>query len=824
MTSPLVPSPFARRRAFLIRSQRPFAAGTGRLVLAMLLLCCALFARPGTAGAQEPDPQPAPVEPAALLDQARVEMVALRALEDKTLDDAATVDLRRRALEVQARAEEAASAFAPQLDEVKARLSQLGEPQAGMKESPDLAAQRAQLTRAVSTLDSQIKLARVLAVEAAQAADSASAERRLQFNARLGERTPSPLGPTFWNGFAKEGTRDWQRLVEFGNNAMPRLAGVSPGRWALLGVLALAMGAVHIALQWLLLRASATRVPPGRLRRSAHAWGVVAVWTLTPGLVAFALRLTLVSGPGPTPFLEQWLFTVEAMVWFGAFVGGLMTALLMPHKPSWRLAPVSNEAAARLWWFPAVLAVAVVAGGITSRLTTLLNASGSTLVLAQGLAALTFILVIGAALWSVRRRKTSAATPSQAPHDAHPAHETHATHEAADAPHRPRLPLSLSTVRFLAWAVLAGSALALVSGYVAFASFAMSQLVWSSILAGAAYLLSALVDDLCMTLIPRRAADAPADGEAARAGAEANLHMHEQAAVLLSGTLRVLIGFFALVLLVAPYGEGPADLFRRAGQINEGLAIGELSLQPIALARAALVLVVVLFATRLIKGWLANRLLPTSRMDDGMRMSVTTLFGYAGLIVAVALAMSAAGVGLERVAWVASALSVGIGFGLQAVVQNFVSGLILLAERPVKVGDWVSLSGVEGDIRRINVRATEIQMGDRSTVIVPNSEFITKIVRNVTYADSLGMVQFKLPLPLATDLERVREILLAAFANHAAVLPSPAPKVQLDSVDGANYVVSASGFVNSPRAAYSVKSDLLFEVLTKLRDAQLLPG
>src|SRR3546814_19387977 len=100
-----------------------------------------------------------------------------------------------------------------------------------------------------------------------------------------------------------------------------------------------------------------------------------------------------------------------------------------------------------------------------------------------------------------------------------------------------------------------------------------------------------------------------------------------------------------------------------------------------------------------------------------MRLSAATLFGYAGYVLVFSLTLSAVGIGLERVAWIASALSVGIGFGLQAVVQNFVSGLILLAERPVKVGDWVSLGGIEGDIRRINVRATEIQMGDHSTVI-----------------------------------------------------------------------------------------------------------
>src|SRR6185369_12912931 len=173
---------------------------------------------------------------------------------------------------------------------------------------------------------------------------------------------------------------------------------------------------------------------------------------------------------------------------------------------------------------------------------------------------------------------------------------------------------------------------------------------------------------------------------------------------------------------------------------------------------------------RVLRYWLADHYLPTTSLDPGMRASTVSLFGYAGVVIAVSLALSAMGIGLERIAWVASALSVGIGFGLQAVVQNFVSGLILLAERPVKVGDWVSLGGVEGDIRRINVRATEIQMGDRSTVIVPNSEFITKVVRNVTLADPLGLVQLKLPVPLGSDAQQVRELLLAAFEGHGDLL------------------------------------------------------
>jgi small-conductance mechanosensitive channel len=200
-----------------------------------------------------------------------------------------------------------------------------------------------------------------------------------------------------------------------------------------------------------------------------------------------------------------------------------------------------------------------------------------------------------------------------------------------------------------------------------------------------------------------------------------------------------------------------------------------------------------------------------------MRISVTTLLGYVGGVVVVAFALSALGFSLERITWVASALSVGIGFGLQAIVQNFVSGLILLVERPVKVGDWVVLGDAEGDIRRINVRATEIQMSDRSTVIVPNSELITKSVRNVTLANAEGRVRVRLPVPVDSDAARVREIMRETFAAHRGVLSTPAPSVLLDGIEGSSLIFVAIGYIANPRQTGSVRSDLLFELLARLR-------
>jgi potassium-dependent mechanosensitive channel len=229
----------------------------------------------------------------------------------------------------------------------------------------------------------------------------------------------------------------------------------------------------------------------------------------------------------------------------------------------------------------------------------------------------------------------------------------------------------------------------------------------------------------------------------------------------------------ALALLLTHAGEAPSDLLHRLEPLHNGLSIGQVNIRPIALFQALLVLALGLATVRILKHWLNKQFLPTTGLDPGMQLSATTLFGYAGIVISIALDLSTVGIGLERVAWIASDLSVGIGFGLQAIVQNFVSDLILLAERPVKVGDWVSLGNVEGDILRINVCATEIQMADRSTAIVPNSEFVMKTVRNVTYENPLGRIQIRLPMPLTTDAQQVRALILQVFNEHDDIVDTP---------------------------------------------------
>ena len=724
----------------------------------------------------------------ATLSEARKDIDALRKdLDDQTNDDV-LVKRRGQALEIQAQADAIAEALAPQQASVAARLTELGPVPAGGKDTPDVAAQRAQLEKNNRNLDAQLKLARLLSVEAAQTAEQISALRRTQFQARLGERRGSLLSSGFWSELRGELPRDLARLGDLFDDIKGMIGSTPAWVWTALILLVAAVVGLRYWAGRLLLKLTATRVPPGRLRRSVLAVAVVALSTLTPALVAELAVIGLTWHGEVADDTQTLLTSLVEMAAFGGFVAGLGYALLSIHRPSWRLPPLPDLIADGLRWLPLTLGVLVVAAWLAERLPVLINASLTGTIALNSLVVGVMALALMAALARAERlRRGLGETP----------------------PPRPFWLAGLSTV---AWIVLALSLLALLIGYAALGSFLVRQALWTLVVIATTYLASVLIDDGFTTLVGGPVKDEPPTLQTRLRG---------QAAVLLSGVGRLMAILVAAVLLLAPFGEAPADLLHRLDQLYKGLQIGEVQIRPGAVAQALLVLALALLSVRLLKRWLSTRYLPTTELDPGMQVSAATLFGYAGVVISVALALSALGIGLERVAWSASALSVGIGFGLQAVVQNFVSGLILLAERPVKVGDWVSLGGIEGDIQRINVRATEIQMSDRSTVIVPNSEFITKTVRNVTHANPLGLVQIKLPMPLSTDAQRVREIMLEAFGGHEDILETPAPNVFLDGIDNGHLMFNAKGYVSSPRSAYGVRSALLFEILGRLAGAGL---
>lgn len=711
------------------------------------------------------------------------------------LDDVRLSQMKTDALAASAEADNIAKELNPQLSSVQARLAELGTATAGTREAVDVVSQRAQLERDNSALDAQVKLARLLMVEADQASEQLTTVRRAQLQARLGERSASILAAPFWHQLQAEFPQNVQRLRALASEIGSAARSTPLMVWVTLLVSMFMLLLLRIWAGRGLMKLTSTRVPHGRLRRSVHALTLTLLSVATPFLIAELLKLGLRWSSTLSEKTSSFLGNSIGAICFGGFVAGLGYALLSPGRPSWRLLPLHDRVAHRMRHFPAAFASILVLVWLTERLAAVINAGLSTAVAVNCIVA----LLLGATgAFGLRRARRIAKKV-----------------KLEDPEHAPPTPLWLRVVTVMLWLALASSVISLIAGYVAFGSFVAKQVSWIIVIVSGTYLLAVLVDDVCMLL----SSTEPAPNQ--KNPVLATPQARDQAAVLLSGAGRVIVVLLAIMLLLAPFGEGPAELIHRIGQLDDGLVIGEIQIRPGSVIQAMLVMAFSFFGLRLLKHWLETRYLPTTKLDSGMQVSAATLFGYAGGVIAVALALSALGIGLERIAWVASALSVGIGFGLQAVVQNFVSGLILLAERPVKVGDWVSLGGVEGDIRRINMRATEIQMGDRSTVIVPNSEFITKTVRNVTHASPLGLVQIKLPLPLDIDAEQARALILQTFIDNSDILATPEPNVQLDGIDNGYLMFNATGFASSPRLAYGVRSTILFDLLKRLRAADM---
>ena len=191
----------------------------------------------------------------------------------------------------------------------------------------------------------------------------------------------------------------------------------------------------------------------------------------------------------------------------------------------------------------------------------------------------------------------------------------------------------------------------------------------------------------------------------------------------------------------------------------DGFVVGNFTVVPIKIALGILFFGTILMLSRLIKARLSSQSVVLSRLEPSARETLVTLTGYIGFLVALVLGLSLAGISFQNFAIVAGALSVGIGFGLQNIVNNFVSGIILLFERPIRRGDWVVVGGTEGFVKKIRVRSTEIETWDRSDVIVPNSEFISSQVTNWTLSNAYGRVITSVGVAYGSDTEKVKQIL-----------------------------------------------------------------
>lgn len=688
----------------------------------------------------------------------------------------------------------------PEQAQLQAQLTVLGPaPQEGAAlEKPDIAAQRAALTDQKNQVDYKLKTLATLKASAAELLIQIAAIRRNLLETEVTQQTHGILNPWFWAPLFNPPEDDRQRLSNFFEQIGASLdAAWQPGQrfyTTLLLSLSLALWLVghrlaERGLTWLCVH----RVPEGRLRRSALALSsvlatVLAAWFALK-LLFYALTRQMPLPPQLAGFSEDF----EKIVYTCVLITGLSRALLSTKHPSWRLPAIADPVAQAVKSFPIRLAWALLILVAAAQVTNAIGMSTPVVISVRGLAALVISAMIGSLLLRVSKTRRALVI-------------------AGDAPEAGR---TLAGVIYACASIaVIISLFSLLIGYVSLSRFITYELVWLFIIFSGFYLLIQLLKDGCEYLFSPRHPTGKTLKQLLGVG-DARL---DQISTILSGLGRAALLLIAFItMVVGGVGSTLGQLATNTLAILGGDGLRKLNIVPGNLLHAVLALIIGIYLMRTLRRWLDNEFLPKTEMDPGMCASLSTLFANIGYALVILLTLSSLGVKWTNLAWIVSALSVGIGFGLQEIVKNFVSGLILLTERPVKVGDLISISGVEGDIRRINVRATEIQLADRSIVIVPNSQLISQNLRNVTLGGSAqGVATLELMFPLDIDPEQVRNLLYDTYIEHESILDKPAPYVRFSQLKPEGITLTITGYVNSPRTVGAIKSELLFEILKRL--------
>jgi len=278
----------------------------------------------------------------------------------------------------------------------------------------------------------------------------------------------------------------------------------------------------------------------------------------------------------------------------------------------------------------------------------------------------------------------------------------------------------------------------------------------------------------------------------------------------------------AIVYLIYVWDNTGSTLGTLRGFVVSGWDLGGVSLIPKNIVSGILIFTVLVVIIGWIKRWIDRRWLKRIAIERGARDAILTLFGYVAFVLAVLVSLKAASVDLTGLAIISGALALGLGFGLQGIANNFVSGLILLFERPIRAGDFISVGDIEGYVRSIRIRATEIETLDNKNVLVPNSELVSGRVTNWVLRDTHGRLQVQIGVAYGSDVEMVRDILEKVGCEHPEVITdgrAPSPRALFMGFGESSLDFELRVRVQRIERRFSIISDMNFAIDQAFREA-----
>ena len=644
--------------------------------------------------------------------------------------------------------------------------------------------------------------------------------RRRQLNGRIYAASYSPFSPAFWFDIihlSLSTTQDqWAELQGLWQEHASNDLVLDTVVMAIVVVILLALVAV-------LRRTIATRLmaplatQSGRLSRRSLMLRALVRLFLSALLVPITL-IVLAMVDRQLDFAPDELdpfFTACILVWAGVSLGSTALRLaLQPDDERVRLVPMTDRQAKVLYRCGLALmliyGLAIALDELQSALHILVAISAATTmiwVVACG-------LCMAWALSGLRRFDDWAGATALDLSGDPDAPETAASGRTAIVPiasalyHR-RFFLGLE---ICAWSVITISTVGVLTGYLALAGFVMGRFIVTILFWTLAYIFLKSIDVL---LTPERS-------QGTSEPLLARLMVPDSAtsdllSVIGAGLLRV-----AIILPMIFVTLGPWHL--EYGELNPfqdafvGLNLAELRDAVGSVGFATICLFLGLGATKILTSWLDGSLLPYTKLDAGVRYSLTTIIGYAGICLSIILCLSQLGISPQSLTVIASALSVGIGFGLQSIVSNFVSGLIVLTERRVRVGDVISVKGEEGRVRKINVRSTLISTGDNVDLIVPNTDLITSIVRNKTLNDPRSRLRLPLVVRQDADIRALCDIVLGVTYHHPNVMTDPQPTIVMTKPSQIGLEFEVVCLLVDETKGGATRSDLYLQWIDHFRD------